>query len=333
MLRQRKGPVLLNMWLYRHYDRAKVYYEDDSVGPMSRNLPRIYDPNGAMSNRGVYDTIVGRNGGYIILPKNAKLSSKLNLGDEDMGMNDLCVCGSGQKTKKCHADIADGSAVYGLWRKFSVLDKEIERLKLENNVSFLCKRGCNACCSDYFYISQLEYCAIKNHLLTFFPNAFLRAQEIARAQWGLLAQKCINEYQRLNSDEFGLDLYEDHVFIKHQFAACPLLDEDDGGCKAYAARPFICRLHGISTAMPRCGAIEKHLRGPFRLFPKDAHKHMVDIEYSSDFQTDVNHFYKKTATHLTRSYPIFYWLAHDSDYAQMYKTACRMPADYFANKV
>lgn len=83
MLKERKGIRLLNMWLYRHFDPMKVFFEDDSVGGMTRKPPRIYRSDGGMSRSNIIGNMF-RSDSYIFLPKNAPICTKLHIRASNM---------------------------------------------------------------------------------------------------------------------------------------------------------------------------------------------------------------------------------------------------------
>ena len=95
--------------------------------------------------------------------------------DENMGSNDLCVCGSGKALTECHKTLHRNSKVALLWQKYRNIADETERLRTKHNVKFRCSKGfCNKCCDSYFYVSALEYFLIKNHIIDLFGQGLFR---------------------------------------------------------------------------------------------------------------------------------------------------------------
>lgn len=234
------------------------------------------------------------------------------------------------KSKKCHSMIAEHSAVAGLWEKYAAVDNEIEWQKQKCNVSFLCMRGCNACCSDYFYVSLLEYFAIKNHLITFAPETFAQAKLTAQKHNTLLSGQYPEEHVRLETTSVDIkNIFNDKSVIRKRFLPCPFLDSLSGDCQVYPARPLICRIYGLSYSYKKCELIDKYRKGPLGLFPRDLKKYMVGNEYGTAPDEGVDCFGMK----ITRPYPLFYWLSHDDDYEEIYSIACQRPMDEFIHKL
>lgn len=328
--RKRRGPVLLNLWLHRFYDKEKAYYIDNSAGKMSRNLPLVYSPRTSMSRSIVNHKMLAQNPCFIFLPRNAILNSELGWGDEWMSRNDICFCGSGKKLEKCHANMAENSAVFSLWERYAALDTQITSLKQDGNVDFICKEGCNYCCADYFYISQLEYYAIKHHYLTFFPSEFEQIKDTAKDQMELLRNVFPEEYQRFQSKVPNVvSMFQDDLIVKEQFQPCPCLDQKTGSCRVYAARPIICRLHGVSSALPMCAKIRKYLKGPLGLFPRNPQKHLLPIAYGDDLIDNIDRFGRGVQQVISRPFPLFYWLSTDDDHENIYQIACTRQLDYY----
>lgn len=303
---------------------------NNSYNHMSHLSPRIYSSTNEHMKHDLMSIFHKKNRPYLFISKNAILSTEYLNVDANMARNDLCICGSGIKQKHCHSSIYENSVLASIWQKYRNLDMEIQRQKSENNTTFLCRSGCNDCCSDYFYISLLEFIAIKNHLLTFDREAFYAACAKAKEQYIILKSKCRPEYDRLENPPSSTDeLFNDHAFID-RFLPCPLLDSD-GKCIAYAARSFVCRLHGVSSAFTGCTLIDKKKNR--RFFAPKLSSFLVDVEYSDELRFNVEVFQKKNGSlAVTRPAPIVYWLSHEEEYQAIYDIACSRPFNEFVDK-
>ena len=80
-----------------------------------------------------------------------------------MGRNDLCFCGSGKKQKKCHPNINEDSVAAKTIKLYTQLSKELEE-NIYGKKNIKCEKGCNACCKDYFAISEVEFAIIMDYL-------------------------------------------------------------------------------------------------------------------------------------------------------------------------
>lgn len=241
----------------------------------------------------------------------------------DLSINDLCVCGSEKKQKKCHSYLNERSAIADVWRRYVILSTKIEEQRKSKNVDFICEKGCHDCCNEYFYVSQLEYFLIKNHMLNFCPDQFRQALSNARLQLQLLKKRYPDEYKRLNCNDIVSleEVFDDKKHLK-QFELCPFINSESGTCNAYDARPIICRLYGTSFSYGYCNKIAKKVIGWFGLHKKAMFKKMVNIPYDDFLRESIDVFpLQKGNLLIPRAYPIFYWLANDSLYEKAYLLA------------
>lgn len=316
-------------WLWKRHYVKNPGLKDGFCSPMSCRRPKIYKPLPHSMSRAVTYHSLGCRDAWIFPPKNAILSTDYLKSGDGMARNDLCVCGSGIKQKHCHSTIADGSALMGLWQKYTALEAEIEKQRRANNTCFVCKQGCTDCCSDYFYISLLEFIAIKHHMLTFGNDDFLKSRAKAMAQYSWLQQMHPDEYKRLENLPSLQEMYDDHAIIERAMP-CPLLKEN-GDCAAYVCRPFICRLHGISSAYTICGRVETKLNNS--LFKPTLSSLLVDIEYSEELLWNVDRFQKKNGIiAFPKLAPIMYWLFHEQEYQAIYEIACSRSLSEYSEK-
>lgn len=221
-----------------------------------------------------------------------------------MGRNDLCFCGSGKKTKKCHGEINPNSLVANCLMAYSEVDKHISNEICENSYSFTCSKGCSKCCSDYFFISEVEYFTILNYLISN-PSDFnlFQIQDIAN--------QAILHLQRNNKKAFDLiDEYMpdgDNFFTRQRFFddnaseyKYPCIFLKDNLCSIYPVRPFVCRTFGYSSFYGRC-AINEY---------KDEVKLPINLIFA--MQTNIDDLSSsKTALKIKRRpYPMAYLFSH-----------------------
>lgn len=99
---------------------------------------------------------------------------------------------------------------------FAKVDAFFARAAARNGPRIACRAGCDDCCRRRFSVTSIEASAIAEALEGLSPGR--RAELAARARGG-------------------------------DPGACPALDPD-GRCAVYAARPLICRTHGLAIRFP-----------------------------------------------------------------------------------
>ncbi len=248
-----------------------------------------------------------------------------------MENQNLCPCGSGYASSVCHKDMMPGSAVDTYWHKINALDAKIQELKQENNITFLCRKNCNACCDYYFYISPIEYFAIKYYLLNTHKALFEKAKTTAKQSYEQLKEEYPEEYNRLEFQSFAqLAGQSDHEVLD-RFKMCPFANSEKGICEIYSVRTMICRLFGTSYAYGYCNDIDKKVRKLFskQISKKKVTSHMVKIELNEDLRRDVDHYVFPPSSigpsqgieFRDRAFPLIYWLTHDEQYSMLYSFA------------
>lgn len=166
-----------------------------------------------MSNQDLYD----------------KISQKVFEEIQNMGRNDLCFCGSGQKYKNCCCDINEDSLMASLLYKYYWLDLKISQMTKDQGVKLICKKGCNFCCNDYFYVSMVEYFAIRRELIK--NNLYHQIYESAKEDYKTLTLIALEEVQKLESNEYNIKTrYDDNCQVH---LSCPLFNKKDGSCLVY----------------------------------------------------------------------------------------------------
>lgn len=250
----------------------------------------------------------------------------------------FCSCGSGKLMTDCHNKMNKNSVIATAWRKYQLIDDTVLKLQTENDVSFLCKKGCHACCDYYFYISDIEYFSMKYYLLTTNPDVFSRCKTKALKLYPLLKKNFPEEAKYLDSKDTTTINHDDHKNLKN-FALCPFANENTHYCDVYSKRPIICRLFGTSYAYGYCEKIEKQMHSAIlkRFSEKRAKKHMIGIQYNLELTRDIdwgtvptgNLKVKNNIAIQGRPYPIIYWLSHDNMYLNQYHVAISQPKELY----
>ena len=65
--------------------------------------------------------------------------------------------------KKCHPNINEDSVAAKIIKLYTQLSKELEE-NVYGKKNIKCEKGCNACCKDYFAISEVEFAIIMDYL-------------------------------------------------------------------------------------------------------------------------------------------------------------------------
>ena len=123
------------------------------------------------------------------------------------------------------------------------IDDEIEKQRLEEELSFPCKPGCCECCSKCFFVSETEFVQIVDSMICNWDDARID-QVISKAhtQWEKLESEAPGTARLMKSQANVKDLLESRELVLP--FPCIFLDED-GCCSIYEVRPLSCRTHGI----------------------------------------------------------------------------------------
>ena len=78
-----------------------------------------------------------------------------------MERNEKCFCGSGRKYKNCHYRINGESKLSNIYRKIYEYDKYCN----EHGLCNMCDKNCSKCCSDYFYVDEMEFLTILEYMI------------------------------------------------------------------------------------------------------------------------------------------------------------------------
>lgn len=215
-----------------------------------------------------------------------------------MGRNDLCFCGSGKKSKKCHPDVLENSTFAKIFRNYSEFDKKFSAHNNEYEVT-KCLDNCSVCCKDYFFISENEFYVALSCYINESKNDLDILIKKANAVTEFFKKHHLEEYENLNIlmpnestyNERYLRKYFDDSQLTSIEHTCPFLSEN-GSCTVYIARPGICRTYGTAKS---CKFLDNAVI--------DAG--IVEKMYSNDFITNL----KTNEKIIKRQYPIFYWIS------------------------
>lgn len=215
-----------------------------------------------------------------------------------MGRNDLCFCGSGKKTKKCHPDVLENSTFAKIIRNYAEFDKKFSAYNNEHEVT-KCLDTCSACCRDYFFISENEFYLTLSYYLYESKNdldILIRKADVVTT---FFKEHHLEEYENLNIlmpnentyNERHLRKYFDDSHLSSIEQECPFLSEN-GRCMVYIVRPSICRTYGTTKSCEFIGNA---------IIDAEIEKKM----YTNDFITNS----KTNEKIIKRQYPIFYWIS------------------------
>lgn len=245
-----------------------------------------------------------------------------------MGRNDLCFCGSGKKTKKCHSDIYEKSVVAECMSSFKKWDQYIEDNR-DNKPE--CKEDCAECCYQYFYITQIEFYTILQHLvrnkvdLQSLHDKSVKQLNYLKENYSKEMDFLEKDYGRtLGSYELVNEMIDDTKIFALDIP-CVFLDEHNR-CSIYQVRPFICRAYGTCKGHGKCPYIDKDV------LLDDFEDKMIHIENLNLFQL------ADGSTRFERPYPIIYWFSEFLErYLQgfdpTYRVATRRSLYEYANRI
>lgn len=263
--------------------------------------------------------------------------------EEPVELNDiLCLCGSGKQLSECHPDIHPASLVMAVWKKYTALDETIANEQKQRKCRPICEIGCNECCSDYFYVTPMEYYTLKLLLISQDKDTFYECCEKAQKLFLQLKRENPQEYLRLEQLR-ETDSDYDHEYLR-KFARCPMLEDITGACVAYLGRPLLCRLHGTSMFAGIC----KKVSAKITPLLYKTHSERIAKKYLLPINPRDNELHEGITYHSVqnkkavmqplivseRPYPLLYWLANDKQYSKGYALATFHPgSDYLKHLV
>ncbi len=214
-----------------------------------------------------------------------------------MGRNDLCFCGSGKKIKKCHNSINENSIIAELYRKYNKIDKSISIPK-----DYPCKKGCDNCCYDYFYVSQIEFFCIYNYILLNNGYEYLYKtiqKSIDTIEY--LKKNYNDEYVKLGSHIENQNAFDD-TNIKSLNIPCIFLNNNM--CDIYPVRPSMCRCFGtVKFFSQKCNKCKNYLLTNNITLAKLNYDTLIN---------NIDEFKYHNIILRTRPFPLFYFFAMQS---------------------
>ena len=143
---------------------------------------------------------------------------------------------AGSDHRAVQAAVADYRQLLGM------VDDWFAGCRLEAGERIRCGTGCSQCCRGLFDISLLDAWLLRLEFDRLPAASRRQPLALARRRAGELARQWpgFGPPYRLNvlADEAWTEMPEEDE------EPCPLLDSE-GRCQVYAARPLICRLHGL----------------------------------------------------------------------------------------
>jgi Fe-S-cluster containining protein len=225
--------------------------------------------------------------------------------------NSECFCGSEKKTKKCHPDIHPESKAAITLKTYQKIENEVTVYRETHKVNSPCKMGCAECCSDKFYISNVEFEIILKELRdNWNDNAIEAIYDKAFNNLELLKSIDNNLYHILEGDgNKDTSLYYKQVFSgSKRLFPCLFLDEETQSCKIYNSRPLVCRTHGTTHDNAK--------------ITPDVGQIMFEADRNFHIQIDKKYF-------RIREYPIFYWFIVYYNKNGKQKKATLLEEDYY----
>lgn len=182
-----------------------------------------------------------------------------------------------------------------------------------------CKKGCDACCSQFFEISEGESIYILRYLATqtvdFQKNAKSKIEEMYHRFLTEYPKFYATYFENSESEAFDYEAYFDDSTRFTIRIPCPFVSSD-GACSIYDARPMICRTTGSAfTTLDDCGDICEII--PSSLL---AQKWQADLSHFQEDIWNINELLEtkedETIIEL-RQFPLFYLL---------YDLFCKQPS-------
>jgi len=205
-----------------------------------------------------------------------------------MERNEKCFCGSGKKYKKCHCSINETSKAASVHKANAQYDVYAD----SHGVTGKCVAGCNTCCRDYFYVSEIEFLVILERILTNEAGKLEEYVQKANVYADKFKGKFPEEYAKLEEimEPSGLEgnKYFENRVIWDTGIECIFIDVE-GKCTVYPNRPCICRLFGQIVT---CNVIDND-----DVYPAEREEIFVK-------NTMVR---KGEDVLLQRPFPLFYW--------------------------
>jgi Fe-S-cluster containining protein len=123
------------------------------------------------------------------------------------------------------------------------VDAFVDRVTARHGADLQCRPGCEGCCHQRLTVAAVEAEAIEAWAATLVPEA---REAIAAAAREASEAREADAHDALDAHE------HDHDHAHGGDGRCAALD-GDGRCRIYAARPLVCRSHGIPVRLRRRG--------------------------------------------------------------------------------
>lgn len=171
-----------------------------------------------------------------------------------------------------------------------------------------CTKGCSSCCSQFFEISELEFCLMYEFIREMSPEKQELLAEKAQTWLSVFEKRWSSFYKEYFSKDqipFDEDTYYKHPQRFKIYLPCIFLS-NEGACEIYERRPLVCRTTGVGYKHNLVfGAICNEIKSGFfaRFWQADLRKLRSAIEAVSWLPTETGDF-----TDTKRQYPIFYYV-------------------------
>lgn len=145
-------------------------------------------------------------------------------------------------------NIEPGSPFHRIQMSYQSFDEQVKEL------AYPCLEGCSQCCSDVFYVSEVEFFYLLAELIQKKQYvALYRCYQKAKLQEAFLKENFPPVYHQILDDYEPTDnRYYNLGFTIQTAISCPLLNRK-GRCVAYKNRPAICRLYGTTKTCSMIG--------------------------------------------------------------------------------
>jgi Fe-S-cluster containining protein len=228
--------------------------------------------------------------------------------------NELCFCGSGKKKKKCHRDIEPGSAFAHMVNLYNRLDDTIQ--KGIGNIR--CRKGCFACCYQYFTITSVEFYYIISQMMA--EQGMTKVQEFIdrgyqdyltyEEKYPEIIQVLKENHSNKNADNQDFMVQMNRIMQTNKNAPmhnpnpCPFLDPETKGCSVYEYRPSVCRTYGVSyeTIIEQPFMMCEHIEDGLSY-----QSEMADVSQYSEELMRLGAFVVNEQVIVDKPYPIFYF--------------------------
>jgi Fe-S-cluster containining protein len=158
--------------------------------------------------------------------------------------------GPGQATVDAYRN-----AVTAAYREFDVAMEDLVRAARVQGHSVPCREGCDHCCSDVAWTTEIEMGPAVERVRRMSPH---RQNKIlaAAAEWERRIRGKGIDPDMTSPDRDGATALRPVYYSAH--AACPLLDRERHRCMVYEERPIACRGHWlIDEPASKCANVDK----------------------------------------------------------------------------